>query len=52
MVDEVLQVDSVIQETKNLMNEIAKLVTACFVCATKVFKLLTAVVMSWSISFM
>ncbi|MCP9257984.1 Alpha-catulin [Dirofilaria immitis] len=28
-------VDSVIQETKNLMNEIAKLVTACFVCATK-----------------
>lgn len=32
----ILQVDSVIQETKNLMNEIAKLVTACFVCATKV----------------
>ena len=31
-----LQVDNVIQETKNLMNEIAKLVTACFVCATKV----------------
>lgn len=30
------QVDSVIQETKNLMNEIAKLVTNCFVCATKV----------------
>ncbi|VIO96207.1 Uncharacterized protein BM_BM14785 [Brugia malayi] len=29
------KVDSVIQETKNLMNEIAKLVTACFVCATK-----------------
>lgn len=25
-----------IQETKNLMNEIAKLVTASFVCATKV----------------
>lgn len=31
------KVDSVIQETKNLMNEIAKLVTSCFVCATKVF---------------
>ncbi|PIO62222.1 hypothetical protein TELCIR_16230, partial [Teladorsagia circumcincta] len=30
-----LQVDSVIQETKNLMNEIAKLVTSSFVCATK-----------------
>uniref|UniRef100_A0A1I7XH89 BRO1 domain-containing protein n=1 Tax=Heterorhabditis bacteriophora TaxID=37862 RepID=A0A1I7XH89_HETBA len=30
------KVDSVIQETKNLMNEIAKLVTASFVCATKV----------------
>ncbi|KRY52492.1 Alpha-catulin [Trichinella britovi] len=30
------KVDSVIQETKNLMNEIAKLVTSCFVCATKV----------------
>lgn len=30
------QVDSVIQETKNLMNEISKLVTSCFVCATKV----------------
>ncbi|OUC49544.1 hypothetical protein D917_05288 [Trichinella nativa] len=29
------KVDSVIQETKNLMNEIAKLVTSCFVCATK-----------------
>ncbi|CAJ0961572.1 unnamed protein product, partial [Mesorhabditis belari] len=29
------KVDSVIQETKNLMNEIAKLVTASFVCATK-----------------
>lgn len=29
------KVDSVIQETKNLMNEIAKLVTACFLCATK-----------------
>ncbi|VDK65137.1 unnamed protein product, partial [Onchocerca ochengi] len=29
------KVDSVIQETKDLMNEIAKLVTACFVCATK-----------------
>ncbi|KRX88720.1 Alpha-catulin [Trichinella pseudospiralis] len=31
------KVDSVIQETKNLMNEIAKLVTSCFVCATKLF---------------
>ncbi|KAK6041698.1 hypothetical protein COOONC_20797 [Cooperia oncophora] len=31
------KVDSVIQETKNLMNEIAKLVTSSFVCATKVF---------------
>ncbi len=30
------QVDGVIQETKNLMNEIAKLVTSCFLCATKV----------------
>ncbi|VDP01351.1 unnamed protein product [Soboliphyme baturini] len=30
------KVDSVIQETKDLMNEIAKLVTSCFVCATKV----------------
>uniref|UniRef100_A0A914BVJ3 Alpha-catenin n=1 Tax=Acrobeloides nanus TaxID=290746 RepID=A0A914BVJ3_9BILA len=29
------KVDSVISETKGLMNEIAKLVTACFVCATK-----------------
>ncbi|RCN50539.1 hypothetical protein ANCCAN_03393 [Ancylostoma caninum] len=29
------KVDSVIQETKNLMNEIAKLVTSSFVCATK-----------------
>jgi hypothetical protein len=29
-------VDAVISETKGLMNEIAKLVTACFVCATKV----------------
>ncbi|CCD70912.3 Alpha-catulin [Caenorhabditis elegans] len=32
------KVDSVIQETKNLMNEIAKLVTASFVCATKMFQ--------------
>uniref|UniRef100_A0A7E4VFM7 Alpha-catulin n=1 Tax=Panagrellus redivivus TaxID=6233 RepID=A0A7E4VFM7_PANRE len=29
------KVYSVISETKSLMNEIAKLVTACFVCATK-----------------
>ncbi|KAL3119968.1 hypothetical protein niasHT_007096 [Heterodera trifolii] len=29
------KVDAVISETKGLMNEIAKLVTACFVCATK-----------------
>uniref|UniRef100_A0A915E636 Alpha-catulin n=1 Tax=Ditylenchus dipsaci TaxID=166011 RepID=A0A915E636_9BILA len=29
------KVDSVISETKSLMNEIAMLVTACFVCATK-----------------
>ncbi|KAH7701047.1 Alpha-catulin, partial [Aphelenchoides avenae] len=29
------KVDAVISETKSLMNEIAKLVTACFVCATK-----------------
>ncbi|KJH45286.1 hypothetical protein DICVIV_08662 [Dictyocaulus viviparus] len=32
------KVDSVIQETKNLMNEIAKLVTSSFVCATKAFQ--------------
>ena len=31
-----LQVDSAIQETKNLMNAVAKVVTACFICATKV----------------
>ena len=31
-----LQVDGAIQETKNLMNAIAKVVTTCFVCATKV----------------
>lgn len=30
------KVDSVIQETKNLMNVISKVVTTCFVCATKV----------------
>ena len=30
------QVDGAIQETKNLMNAIAKVVTTCFVCATKV----------------
>lgn len=29
------KVDAVISETKGLMNEVAKLVTACFVCATK-----------------
>jgi len=29
-------VDGAIQETKNLMNAIAKVVTVCFVCATKV----------------
>ena len=32
----ILQVDGAIQETKNLMNAIAKVVTTCFVCATKV----------------
>ena len=31
-----LQVDSVIQDTKNLMNSVAKTVTTCFICATKV----------------
>ncbi|KAI6221308.1 hypothetical protein M3Y99_01559500 [Aphelenchoides fujianensis] len=30
-----LQVDEVISGTKSLMNEVAKVVTACFVCATK-----------------
>ena len=30
------KVDNVIQETKNLMNVISKVVTTCFVCATKV----------------
>ncbi|KAL3854374.1 hypothetical protein ACJMK2_013646, partial [Sinanodonta woodiana] len=29
------KVDSAIQETKNLMNTIAKVVTTCFMCATK-----------------
>ncbi|XP_041375020.1 alpha-catulin-like [Gigantopelta aegis] len=29
------KVDSTIQETKNLMNIIAKVVTTCFICATK-----------------
>ncbi|KAF2366611.1 Vinculin/alpha-catenin [Trinorchestia longiramus] len=29
------KVDTVIQETKNLMNVISKVVTTCFVCATK-----------------
>ncbi|XP_071103440.1 alpha-catulin-like isoform X1 [Haliotis cracherodii] len=29
------KVDSTIQETKNLMNVIAKVVTTCFICATK-----------------
>nr|KAG5702399.1 hypothetical protein BaRGS_027486 [Batillaria attramentaria] len=29
------KVDSAIQETKNLMNIIAKVVTTCFICATK-----------------
>ncbi|KYQ56467.1 Alpha-catulin [Trachymyrmex zeteki] len=29
------KVDNVIQETKNLMNVISKVVTTCFVCATK-----------------
>lgn len=32
------KVDNVIQETKNLMNVISKVVTTCFVCATKVSK--------------
>ena len=31
-----MQVDSVIQETKNLMNGVAKVVTTCFICTTKV----------------
>lgn len=30
------KVDNVIHETKNLMNVISKVVTTCFVCATKV----------------
>lgn len=30
------KVDNVIQETKNLMNVISKVVTTCFECATKV----------------
>lgn len=30
------KVDSVINETKTLMNVISKVVTTCFVCATKV----------------
>ncbi|XP_064598146.1 alpha-catulin-like isoform X2 [Liolophura sinensis] len=29
------KVDSAIQETKNLMNVVAKVVTTCFICATK-----------------
>ncbi|KAK2171063.1 hypothetical protein NP493_1106g00015 [Ridgeia piscesae] len=29
------KVDSVIQETKNLMNGVAKVVTTCFICTTK-----------------
>ena len=33
---QLLQVDSVIQETKNLMNGVAKVVTTCFICTTKV----------------
>ncbi|ESO99195.1 hypothetical protein LOTGIDRAFT_141992 [Lottia gigantea] len=35
------KVDSTIQETKNLMNIIAKIVTTCFICATKVSTKLT-----------
>lgn len=31
-----IKVDNVIQETKNLMNVISKVVTTCFVCASKV----------------
>ena len=31
------KVDCVIQETRNFMNLIAKLVTSCFLCSTKVF---------------
>lgn len=30
------KVETVIQQTKDLMNSIAKLVTTCFICATKV----------------
>lgn len=33
------KVDNVIQETKNLMNVISKVVTTCFECATKVSQL-------------
>ena len=31
-----IKVDNVIQETKNLMNVISKLVSSCFICASKV----------------
>jgi len=31
-----MQVDKVIQETKNLMNAVAKVVTTCFLCSSKV----------------
>lgn len=38
------KVDNVIQETKNLMNVISKVVTTCFECATKVSYLFNIVV--------
>ena len=43
-----VQVDSVIQETKNLMNAVAKVVTTCFICATKVTLGYNLTVLKWS----
>ncbi|KAG8318208.1 Rho protein signal transduction [Homalodisca vitripennis] len=40
------KVDSVIHETKNLMSVISKVVTTCFVCATK-FDLLMPARVTW-----
>lgn len=40
------KVDNVIQETKNLMNVISKVVTTCFECATKVGKLKSSLIFS------
>ncbi|XP_054277543.1 alpha-catulin isoform X2 [Macrosteles quadrilineatus] len=42
------KVDSVIHETKNLMSVISKVVTTCFVCATK-FDLLMPTRVPWSV---